>query len=38
MSYQVPKFRHPDLPLNDLGYTKADYEGDYLHTLRRLWT
>ena len=23
MSYQVPKFRHPDLPLNDLGYTKA---------------
>ena len=27
MSYQVPKFRHPDLPLNDLGYTKADYEG-----------
>ncbi len=27
MSYQVPKFRHPDLPVNDLGYTKADYEG-----------
>jgi 2-oxoglutarate ferredoxin oxidoreductase subunit beta len=27
MSYQLPKFRHPDLPINDLGYTKADYEG-----------
>jgi 2-oxoglutarate ferredoxin oxidoreductase subunit beta len=27
MSYQVPKFRHPDLPVNELGYTKADYEG-----------
>lgn len=27
MSYQVPKFRHPELPVNDLGYTKADYEG-----------
>ncbi|MFK7975067.1 MAG: 2-oxoacid:ferredoxin oxidoreductase subunit beta [Halioglobus sp.] len=27
MSYQLPKFRHPDLPVNDLGYTKADYEG-----------
>ena len=27
MSYQIPKFRHPDLPVNDLGYTKADYEG-----------
>ena len=27
MSYQIPKFRHPELPVNDLGYTKADYEG-----------
>ncbi|TGD75206.1 2-oxoacid:ferredoxin oxidoreductase subunit beta [Mangrovimicrobium sediminis] len=27
MSYQLPKFRHPELPKNDLGYTKADYEG-----------
>jgi 2-oxoglutarate ferredoxin oxidoreductase subunit beta len=27
MSYQKPKFRHPDLPVNELGYTKADYEG-----------
>ncbi|HEY6131163.1 MAG TPA: 2-oxoacid:ferredoxin oxidoreductase subunit beta [Halioglobus sp.] len=27
MSYQIPKFRHPALPVNDLGYTKADYEG-----------
>jgi 2-oxoglutarate ferredoxin oxidoreductase subunit beta len=27
MSYQLPKFRHPDLPVNELGYTKADYEG-----------
>ena len=27
MSYQIPKFRHPSLPVNDLGYTKADYEG-----------
>lgn len=27
MSYQLPKFRHPDLPVNALGYTKADYEG-----------
>ncbi|MEM9256173.1 MAG: 2-oxoacid:ferredoxin oxidoreductase subunit beta [Pseudomonadota bacterium] len=27
MSYQVPGFRHPDLPVNELGYTKADYEG-----------
>jgi 2-oxoglutarate ferredoxin oxidoreductase subunit beta len=27
MSYQLPKFRHPNLPVNDLGYTKADYEG-----------
>jgi len=27
MSYQIPNFRHPELPVNDLGYTKADYEG-----------
>jgi 2-oxoglutarate ferredoxin oxidoreductase subunit beta len=27
MSYQIPTFRHPDLPVNDLGYTRADYEG-----------
>ena len=27
MSYQIPKFRHPDLPVNELGYTKAAYEG-----------
>ncbi|GAB3308170.1 2-oxoacid:ferredoxin oxidoreductase subunit beta [Haliea atlantica] len=27
MSYQIPKFRHPDLPVNELGYTRADYEG-----------
>ncbi len=27
MSYQIPKFRHPQLPVNDLGYTRADYEG-----------
>ena len=27
MSYINPKFRHPELPVNDLGYTKADYEG-----------
>ena len=27
MSYQLPKFRHPELPVNDLGYTRADYEG-----------
>ena len=27
MSYQIPKFRHPQLPVNALGYTKADYEG-----------
>lgn len=27
MSYQKPKFRHPDLPVNELGYTRADYEG-----------
>ncbi|MCB0643692.1 MAG: 2-oxoacid:ferredoxin oxidoreductase subunit beta, partial [Phaeodactylibacter sp.] len=27
MSYVRPTFRHPDLPQNDLGYTRADYEG-----------
>ncbi len=27
MSYITPKFRHPELPVNELGYTKADYEG-----------
>jgi 2-oxoglutarate ferredoxin oxidoreductase subunit beta len=27
MSYITTKFRHPDLPVNELGYTKADYEG-----------
>lgn len=27
MSYQIPKFRHPELSKNELGYTKADYEG-----------
>ncbi len=27
MSFINPRFRHPDLPINELGYTKADYEG-----------
>ncbi|MBK9183668.1 MAG: 2-oxoacid:ferredoxin oxidoreductase subunit beta [Ignavibacteria bacterium] len=27
MSYVRPKFRHPLLPTNDLGYTASDYEG-----------
>ncbi len=27
MSFQRPTFRHPDLPTNDLGYTRKDYEG-----------
>ena len=27
MSYLKPTFRHPDLPVNDLGYTKKNYEG-----------
>ncbi len=27
MSYFKPAFRHPDLPKNNLGYTKKDYEG-----------
>lgn len=27
MSYIKPKFRHPNLPKNSLGYTVADYDG-----------
>lgn len=27
MTYKRPTFRHPDLPKNDKGYTKRDYEG-----------
>ena len=27
MSFRRPTFRHPDLPKNDLGYTRRDYEG-----------
>lgn len=27
MSYEVPGFRHPNLPKNKLGYTTKDYEG-----------
>ena len=27
MSYYKPKFRHPNLPENELGYTVADYDG-----------
>jgi 2-oxoglutarate ferredoxin oxidoreductase subunit beta len=27
MSYFKPAFRHPELPTNELGYTKKDYEG-----------
>jgi len=27
MSYVRPKFRHPALPKNELGYTRSDYEG-----------
>lgn len=27
MSYAKPKFRHPRLPKNELGYTVADYDG-----------
>lgn len=27
MSYLKPEFRHPELPVNELGYTKSDYEG-----------
>ncbi len=27
MSYLRPNFRHPELPVNDLGFTKKNYEG-----------
>jgi 2-oxoglutarate/2-oxoacid ferredoxin oxidoreductase subunit beta len=27
VSFVKPKFRHPDLPLNAIGYAKKDYEG-----------
>lgn len=27
MSYIRPSFRHPELPVNDLGYTEKNYEG-----------
>ena len=27
MSYLRPEFRHPELPTNELGYTKKNYEG-----------
>ncbi len=27
MTFQRPNFRHPDLPINELGYHKKDYEG-----------
>lgn len=27
MSYQKPVFRHPELPKNEVGYSKKDYEG-----------
>ncbi|MDJ0877156.1 MAG: 2-oxoacid:ferredoxin oxidoreductase subunit beta [Halieaceae bacterium] len=27
MSFINPTFRHPELPVNELGYTKKDYEG-----------
>lgn len=27
MSYSKPKFRHPNLPINTLGFTVADYDG-----------
>ncbi|MFK7732382.1 MAG: 2-oxoacid:ferredoxin oxidoreductase subunit beta [Pseudomonadales bacterium] len=27
MSYIKPSFRHPDAPINEIGYTAADYEG-----------
>lgn len=27
MSYFKPSFRHPELPVNDLGFTKKNYEG-----------
>ncbi|HRI00545.1 MAG TPA: 2-oxoacid:ferredoxin oxidoreductase subunit beta [Saprospiraceae bacterium] len=27
MSYQRPSFRHPDLPINQIGFHRKDYEG-----------
>lgn len=27
MTFIKPSFRHPDLPVNDVGFTKKDYEG-----------
>ena len=27
MSYIKPPFRHPELPINEVGYSKKDYEG-----------
>src|SRR6185369_7478438 len=27
MTYMKPNFRHPELPVNELGYTKKNYEG-----------
>jgi 2-oxoglutarate/2-oxoacid ferredoxin oxidoreductase subunit beta len=27
MTYQKPNFRHPELPVNPLGFTRRDYEG-----------
>lgn len=27
MSYIKPSFRHPELPVNTLGYKRKDYEG-----------
>ncbi len=27
MTYQRPNFRHPELPVNELGYTRRNYEG-----------
>ncbi|MBK6946987.1 MAG: 2-oxoacid:ferredoxin oxidoreductase subunit beta [Haliscomenobacter sp.] len=27
MTYIKPKFRHPDMPTNQIGYSKSDYEG-----------
>ncbi|NQU39373.1 MAG: 2-oxoacid:ferredoxin oxidoreductase subunit beta [Lentisphaerae bacterium] len=27
MSYEIPAYRHPNLPKNNLGYTTKDYEG-----------
>lgn len=27
MSFVRPSFRHPEMPLNELGYARADYEG-----------